>query len=65
MKDKTRIITSITFFFKAFDKAQLAFMIKILNKVAIRRKLLNLMIIYEKAVIKAMFNDVRLNAFYL
>ena len=40
-------------------------MIKILNKVAIRRKLLNLMIIYEKAVIKAMFNDVRLNAFYL
>ena len=41
-------------------------MIKILNKVAIRRKLLNLIkIIYEKAVIKAMFNDVRLNAFYL
>lgn len=41
-------------------------MIKILNKVSIRRKLLNLIkVIYEKAIIKVMFNHIRLNAFYL
>ena len=66
IKDKIHIITSIIKKKKAFDKEQLAFMIKILNKVSIRRKLLNLIkVIYEKAIIKVMFNHIRLNAFYL